>query len=109
MFSRKIYEMKVENHWQALAREGLIDDIAAEQKQITIMVLSFDCAGDGDGYGDGDGDVAECLANWIQARQVLVDRWRAALVELKAAPGVEFAMYSVVLRELANLARPEVG
>lgn len=100
-FSQKIYEMKVENHWQALAREGLIDDIAAEQKQITTMVLSCDSA--------GDGDVVECLANWIESRQVLVDRWRAALAELKTAPGAEFAMYSVVLRELANLARPEVG
>jgi glutamate dehydrogenase len=100
-FSRKIYEMKVENHWQALAREGLIDDVAAQQKQIAIMVLSCDSA--------GDGDTAECLANWIQARQVLVARWRAALAELMTAPGAEFAMYSVVLRELANLARPEVG
>jgi glutamate dehydrogenase len=96
-FSRKIYEMKVDNHWQALAREGLIDDVAAEQKQITIMVLSCGATG----------DVDKCLANWIEARQLLVDRWRAALAELKTAPGSEFAMFSVVLRELANLARPE--
>jgi glutamate dehydrogenase len=100
-FSRKVYDMKVQNHWQAIAREGLIDDIAAEQKAITIMVLS--CP------GAADLEVSECLSNWIETRQTLVTRWRSALAELKTAPGVEFAMYSVVLRELANLTRVEAA
>jgi glutamate dehydrogenase len=98
-FSRKIYEMKVENHWQAIAREGLIDDIAVQQREISIMVLRCDAS--------NGGNVEECLVNWMAGRQPLVDRWHTALAEIKSATAAEFAMFSVVLRELANLSRTE--
>ncbi len=98
-FSRKIYEMKVENHWQAIAREGLIDDIAVQQREISIMVLRC-------GASNGN-NVEQCLANWMAGRQPLVDRWHTALAEIKSATASEFAMFSVVLRELSNLSRTE--
>ncbi len=98
-FSRKVYEMKVENHWQAIAREGLIDDIAAQQREISITVLRCGIS--------NQGNVDDCLAQWITGRQPLVDRWRSALAEIRTATSSEFAMYAVVLRELANLSSNE--
>lgn len=99
-FSRQIFDMKVESHWQAIAREGLLDDIAAEQKAITVAILNCKA------HAGADRDT--CLESWLEQRQPLVDRWQEALAELKSAPVAEFAMYSVVLRELSNLARAEV-
>jgi glutamate dehydrogenase len=93
-FSRQIVEMKVENHWQAIAREGLLDDIGAEQKAIAVAILSMD-------------NQEDALERWIEARQPLVDRWQASLADLNSSARGEFAMYSVVLRELANLGRAE--
>jgi glutamate dehydrogenase len=99
-FSRRVYEMKVDNHWQAIAREGLIDDIATEQKNISTEVLRCDAG--------QDGQAEDCLEQWIESRQLLVDRWRLALTEVKtASAGGEFAMYAVVLRELENLSSVE--
>jgi glutamate dehydrogenase len=98
-FSRKVYEMKVENHWQAIAREGLIDDIAAQQREIAIAVLWCGAS--------NAGKVDDCLAQWISSRQPLVDRWRRSLAEIRTAAASEYAMYSVILRELANLSSAE--
>lgn len=99
-FSHKIFDMKVDNHWQAIAREGLIDDIASEQKNISLMVLSCALAKEG-------GDEVECLQDWLAGRERLVERWRSALSEVTNATTAEFTMCSVVLRELANLSRVE--
>ena len=98
-FSRQVYEMKVESHWQAIAREGVLDDLASEQKAITVAILH--CS------QQREAESEACLDSWIEQRQPLVKRWQEALAELNSAQATEFAMYSVVLRELANLARSE--
>ena len=97
-FSRQIYDSRVESHWQAIAREGLLDDLASDQKAITVAILQCQRAGMA---GDA------CIDNWMEQRRPLVRRWQDALAELNAAPATEFAMYAVVLRELSNLARSE--
>jgi glutamate dehydrogenase len=95
-FSRQVAELKVDNRWQAIAREGLLDDIGTQQKAITVAVVNLN---------DQQGDA---LAGWMEERRFLIKRWHDALTELNSGSASEFALYSVVLRELVNLAQSEV-
>ncbi len=53
---------------------------------------------------DGPSDVEERLALWLEQHALMVERWRAMLVELRAASGTDYAMYAVANRELLDLA-----
>ena len=44
------------------------------------------------------------LALWLEQNQTMVERWRAMLVDLRAATGNDYAMYAVANRELLDLA-----
>ena len=87
--------MTVENNWQALAREAFRDDIDWQQRAITISVLQM---------GEGEQDVETRLALWMEQNQAMVERWRAMLVDIRAASGTDYAMYAVANRELLDLA-----
>jgi glutamate dehydrogenase len=87
--------LPVENNWQALAREAFRDDIDWQQRAITISVLQ---------EGDGSQDVETRLALWLEQHHEMVERWRAMLVDIRAASGTDYAMYAVANRELLDLA-----
>ncbi len=53
---------------------------------------------------DGE-DVATTIERWMDQHSLLVERWRTMINELQAASGTDFAMYSVALRELLDLAQ----
>jgi glutamate dehydrogenase len=40
----------------------------------------------------------------MAAHEGMIERWRAMLVELRAASGTDYAMYAVANRELLDLA-----
>jgi glutamate dehydrogenase len=44
------------------------------------------------------------LTLWLEQHVQMVERWRAMLVELRAASGNDYAMYAVANRELLDLA-----
>jgi len=44
------------------------------------------------------------LALWLEQNNSMVERWRAMLVDLRAATGNDYAMYAVANRELLDLA-----
>ncbi|WP_223505722.1 NAD-glutamate dehydrogenase [Pseudomonas sp. GL-RE-29] len=91
----QISALPVENNWQALAREAFRDDVDWQQRAITISVLQ---------QGDGTQDVEARLALWMSQHESMIERWRAMLVELRAASGTDYAMYAVANRELLDLA-----
>ncbi|WP_158177801.1 NAD-glutamate dehydrogenase [Pseudomonas viridiflava] len=94
-YLQQISSLPVENNWQALAREAFRDDIDWQQRAITVSVLQMP---------DGPSDVEERLALWLEQHALMVERWRAMLVELRAASGTDYAMYAVANRELLDLA-----
>ena len=53
---------------------------------------------------NGPADVEERLDVWLEQHLPMVERWRAMLVELRAASGNDYAMYAVANRELLDLA-----
>ncbi|NKF24833.1 MULTISPECIES: NAD-glutamate dehydrogenase [unclassified Pseudomonas] len=91
----QISALPVENNWQALAREAFRDDVDWQQRAITIAVLQA---------GGGNRDVEERLALWMAQHDAMIQRWRAMLVEIRAASGTDYAMYAVANRELNDVA-----
>jgi glutamate dehydrogenase len=94
-YLQQISALPVENNWQALAREAFRDDVDWQQRAITISVLQ---------QGDGTLDVEARLALWMAQHESMISRWRAMLVEIRAASGTDYAMYAVANRELLDLA-----
>lgn len=94
-YLQQISALPVENNWQALAREAFRDDVDWQQRAITISVLQ---------QGDGSQDVETRLAQWMAQHESTIERWRAMLVEIRAASGTDYAMYAVANRELLDVA-----
>ncbi|MCY1264319.1 NAD-glutamate dehydrogenase [Pseudomonas jessenii] len=94
-YLQQISALPVENNWQALAREAFRDDVDWQQRAITISVLQ---------QGDGSQEVETRLDLWMQQHEGMIERWRAMLVEIRAASGTDYAMYAVANRELLDLA-----
>ncbi|VVP68607.1 NAD-specific glutamate dehydrogenase [Pseudomonas fluorescens] len=94
-YLQQISALPVENNWQALAREAFRDDVDWQQRAITISVLQ---------QGDGSQDVETRLLQWLAQHESTIERWRAMLVEIRAASGTDYAMYAVANRELLDVA-----
>lgn len=50
-------------------------------------------------------DVPVCVEGWLERHQPMIDRWKVMLTELKGVREPEYAMFSVALRELLDLAQ----
>ncbi|MDT4825973.1 NAD-specific glutamate dehydrogenase [compost metagenome] len=95
-YLQQITSLPVENNWQALAREAFRDDLDWQQRAITISVLQLN---------DGPAEIEERVHFWLDQHRALVERWKAMLVELRAATTTDYAMYAVANRELMDLAQ----
>lgn len=95
-FANQIAEAKVENHWQAMVREVYLDDLESQLRTISVTILKAMAAGM---------SVEEALEQWSREHEGLVHRWRLMLNELQAAPTTDFAMFSIAVRELLDLAQ----
>ncbi len=95
-FYQQLSKLEVENHWQSLAREGVRDELALQQRALTVNLLNSD---------PESGDTAKLLATWSAANAVTLSRWHRMLDELREADDGELAMYTVATRELLDLAQ----
>ncbi len=96
-FLDQINNLEVNSHWQALAREAFRDDMDWQLRSLTVSVLSSE--------ETTDMPMGELMSQWKTAHPNLVSRWQRMLDELRASERVEYAMYSVALRELLDLAQ----
>jgi glutamate dehydrogenase len=96
-FLEQINNLEVNSHWQALAREAFRDDMDWQLRSLTVSVLNTE--------DSSDMDMTTLMEQWSQAHPHLVSRWQRMLDELRASERVEYAMYSVALRELLDLAQ----
>ncbi|QAX81952.1 NAD-glutamate dehydrogenase [Candidatus Pseudomonas adelgestsugas] len=94
-YLQQISDLPVVNNWQAKAREAFCDDVDWQQRAITISILQMINAPQ---------DMEACVALWLKQHQDMADRWRAMMVEIRAAVGTDYAMYAVANRELLDLA-----
>ena len=96
-FARELTQLKVDNHWHAMARETFRDDLEWQIRTLTISALLLS--------PDTMNDPQACVERWLQQHGGLVERWKLMLSELHAMPQADYAMYSVALRELFDMAQ----
>jgi glutamate dehydrogenase len=92
---QQINTLPTNSHWEALARESLRDDLDWQQRSLTIAILASKTA---------DETLMEALQRWQGEQALMFGRWQGMLAELQSADVVEFAMLTVALRELLDLA-----
>ncbi|KZY69836.1 MULTISPECIES: NAD-glutamate dehydrogenase [unclassified Oleiphilus] len=95
-FAQQIDRLSPSTHWQALAREAFREDLDWQQRALTSGLLAMKGA---------PKDIAKRINTWMEQHEDLVFRWQSTLTELKASDDAEYAMYSVALRELLDLAQ----
>ncbi|MGB1139852.1 MAG: NAD-glutamate dehydrogenase, partial [Halioglobus sp.] len=95
-FAGQILAAKVENEWQALARDAYMEDLEWQQRTLAVGALNCMCE---------ERNILKCLETWEEQESVLLERWYAMLAELHASGAADFAMLAVANRELLDLAQ----
>lgn len=90
----QLTEISVESQWQAMARESYIDDLDFQLRSLTFNYLK--CR-----------DEEESLKpdTWLESQAAAVARWANFVEELKNIQDIDFAIFSVASKSLADLAR----
>jgi len=95
-FGGQINNAKVDNEWQALARDTYMEDLEWQQRTLATGALRHICE---------KRDMLACLQRWEVQEETLVTRWQEMLTELHSTDSPDFAMYAVANRELLDLAQ----
>ena len=84
--AEKITQLPTDTSWQALARNALRDDLAAQQRALTATVAKLG------------------MDPWKERYATALARYKAMIEELRRAASLDLAVLSVLLRELRTLA-----
>lgn len=93
-FAERIGELKIDSHWQALARESFRDDIESQQRALAVSAVK---------HLGAEISISECIEFWAEQQSLLLDRWKGMIAELHSSDSNDFAMFSVAIRELFDL------
>lgn len=88
-----------ENHWEALSREALRDDLDWQQRQITAALIHFD---------EKNNSTKSSLEVWSESHTALIDRWHHVLTNLRSTVVLNYTMFFVAIRELLDLTQTTV-
>ena len=83
-----------ENHWEALSREGLRDDLDWQQRQLTISIMCLK---------DSKQNFLHCMDAWSEQHVALIERWKHVLTNLRSSSALNYTMFFVAIRELLDL------
>ena len=90
----KIMIHPTENHWEALSREALRDDIDWQQRHLTAAIIS---------HHKEKETLDITLRKWSSEFKELIDRWRYILADLRSSTALNYTMFFVAIRELLDL------
>jgi glutamate dehydrogenase len=94
--SERISLLPTDTSWQALARNALRDDLAAQHRAITATVAKL---------SPHDDDPGRMLLAWKERYGPAITRLKSMIEDLRRTGGtLDLAMLSVLLRELRTLA-----
>jgi len=94
-FLEQLNKVSVQSHWQALARETYRDDLDWQQRTLTASIINT----------LPDGDIDARMHTWLEKSEPMISRWRKTVAELREGDINDFAVFSVALRELLDLAQ----
>ncbi len=95
-FAAQISDLHVETFWQAMARETYMDDLESQLRALTISLLQF---------VSDTVSIDAVVQQWSIQQENLIQRWKLMVNELQASSGTDFAVFSVALRDLLDLAQ----
>jgi len=95
-FRSLIVGAKVENEWQALARDTYMEDLEWQQRKLATGALRHVCE---------KREMALCMERWQSDEAPLIGRWKQMLSDLHSTDAPDFAMFAVANRELLDLAQ----
>src|SRR5690606_37341898 len=96
----QIADVKVENFWQAMARESYLDDLEQQVRHLVAGLLNDVHSLE---------QVDKTVADWSERQQLAVHRWRTMINEMQSSGLNDFAVISVALRSLRGLKYAEAG
>lgn len=88
-----------ENHWEALSREALRDDLDWQQRQLTAGIMEYD---------PKKHDFEKCFKSWTESHVALIERWRHILSNLRSTGVLNYTMFFVATRELLDLTQTTI-
>lgn len=94
-FDERIRSMDVDTHWQAVAREGIREELTRLQQAITEAVLSE--------RAEADANVSDTVSTWLARQNGHLSRWQTMSGEIVSQPTLDISMASVAVRELRDL------
>lgn len=95
-FREKINDYPVDNHWAVLARADYKGDLDYLQRVLAVSVINTPC---------DSTRIEDRLERWFEVNKKYVARWKSILGELRASSSNEFAMLTVAMRDLLQLAQ----
>ncbi len=95
-FREQINTFPVDNHWTVLARAAIKGDLDWQMRALTAGVIKLNKSASG---------YKHCVNAWFELHKTLIDRWESILTELRGSSAINFAMLSVAIRELEDLAQ----
>jgi glutamate dehydrogenase len=93
-----VNEYPVKTRWDIVARVATQSDLDRYQRAITSAIVALDAES-----SDPIQDPLEQIARWIAVKKPSVDRWLAHIAEIQTIKQVDFAVISVISRELFEL------
>jgi glutamate dehydrogenase len=84
-----------ENHWEALSREALRDDLDWQQRQLTAGVIRQ--------LEKKKIDIECYVKSWSKSHTQLIERWNHILTNLRSSSQLNYTMFFVAIRELSDL------
>lgn len=91
----QIMKQAVETLWDTLGRVILLDDLAIQQRRLTVAILQC--------VIDEHGDNKTCLEQWESNNPQFLRRWQRFLADLRSTSELKLMMFSVVVRELVSM------
>ena len=98
-FATQLSEVTVQSYWQAIARETFLDELEVQMRKLASSILEVL------GSCDEQDDIHAAIEEWLAQKSLWVKRWLGMVKEVQHAKVADFAMFSVALRELNELAQ----
>ncbi|RKQ96354.1 glutamate dehydrogenase (NAD) [Kushneria sinocarnis] len=94
----QINRLEVHDSWEAQAREALRDDLDRQQLTLTSSVLRLESA---------PLEVDERVEHWLEVHRGRIDRWCDLLEEVHSGSQTGYALFTVAVRALGELAESQ--
>lgn len=96
-FRDQLNSTPLEGYWDSLARASLRDDLDIQQRALTISILQHEPE------KPEAKDVDKHIKAWLKHYHPLLERWITALSNMRAETHLNFIVFFVAARELADI------